>query len=132
MATRRARTRTSEDDAAAARAPIREVQRQRVLRFVDKNLADPALRASLVAERLRISPRYLHALFEESGRSIGTRILAARLERCHATLRDARSAHRSIAEIALEAGFSDVSYFTRAFRRRFGMTPRDLRARANR
>ncbi|WIW45781.1 AraC family transcriptional regulator [Bradyrhizobium sp. 62B] len=34
---------------------------------------------------------------------------------------------RKIIEIAHLAGFHDVSYFHRAFRRRFGQTPDDVR-----
>jgi AraC-like DNA-binding protein len=33
-----------------------------------------------------------------------------------------------ITDFAMEAGFSDVSYFNRLFRSRFGGTPRDMRA----
>jgi AraC-like DNA-binding protein len=35
---------------------------------------------------------------------------------------------RSISAIAYAAGFGDLSYFNRAFRRRFGATPSDIRA----
>ena len=37
-----------------------------------------------------------------------------------------------ISDIALQSGFSDVSYFNRLFRSRFGETPRDVRAEAHR
>ena len=37
------------------------------------------------------------------------------------------SSRRSIAEVALEAGFYDQSHFTAAFRRQFGITPAELR-----
>jgi AraC-like DNA-binding protein len=40
--------------------------------------------------------------------------------------------HRKIADIAAEAGFTDLSYFNRAFRRRYGETPSDLRETARR
>jgi AraC family transcriptional regulator len=43
-----------------------------------------------------------------------------RLEHARATL---RAGDRSIAEVALEAGFYDQSHFTNAFRRAFGITP---------
>ena len=38
------------------------------------------------------------------------------------------SEERSLAQIALEAGFADQSHFTRAFRRHFGVTPGRYRA----
>jgi AraC-like DNA-binding protein len=43
-------------------------------------------------------------------------------------LRDPRLRHRKVADIAAEAGFNDLSYFNRAFRRHFGATPSDIRA----
>ena len=40
---------------------------------------------------------------------------------------DRRYDQFSITEIAYEAGFSDLSYFNRAFRRAHGATPSDIR-----
>jgi AraC-like DNA-binding protein len=42
---------------------------------------------------------------------------------------DSRQAHRSISEIALSSGFGDVSYFNRAFRRRYGASPSEVRTK---
>lgn len=42
-------------------------------------------------------------------------------------LLDPRNLSRKISDIAHSAGFSDVSYFNREFRRRFGMRPTDRR-----
>jgi AraC-like DNA-binding protein len=38
-----------------------------------------------------------------------------------------RFAGRRIAEVAYEVGFNDLSYFNRSFRRRFGLSPREVR-----
>jgi AraC-like DNA-binding protein len=43
-------------------------------------------------------------------------------------LSDARFARHTIAALALRAGFADLSYFNRAFRRRYGVSPSDIRA----
>jgi AraC-like DNA-binding protein len=40
---------------------------------------------------------------------------------------DQRLAGHSIRTIAFDSGFSDLSSFNRAFRRRFGMTPSEAR-----
>ncbi|MBV9347498.1 MAG: helix-turn-helix domain-containing protein, partial [Pseudolabrys sp.] len=40
----------------------------------------------------------------------------------------ARAQH-SVSDIAYQCGFSDLSTFYRAFKRRYGMTPTDLRSR---
>jgi len=54
---------------------------------------------------------------------------------CHAAgrrLADRRHADRTIGAIAFAAGLGDLSYFNRAFRRRYGTTPSDARAAAQR
>jgi AraC-like DNA-binding protein len=56
-------------------------------------------------------------------------VLEQRLYRAHRTIADPRRADRMISAIAFAAGFGDLSYFNRTFRRRFGMTPSDVRAR---
>lgn len=43
-------------------------------------------------------------------------------------LLDSSWAHASISTIALAHGFNDLSHFSRAFRDRFGMSPRGYRA----
>jgi AraC-like DNA-binding protein len=83
-----------------------------------------------IAARHGISARYVRKLFEQDGSSFSSFVLAQRLARAHRMLLDRRYAHLSIARIAGESGFGDVSYFNRVFRRRFGATPSDLRAAA--
>jgi AraC-like DNA-binding protein len=43
-----------------------------------------------------------------------------------------RYATWSVTAIALEAGFGDLSYFNRRFKRRYQMTPSDQRAQTKR
>jgi len=54
-------------------------------------------------------------------------VLAQRLVLAHRMLTDPRRAMRKISAIAFEAGFGDLSYFNRAFRRRYGLRPSELR-----
>jgi AraC-like DNA-binding protein len=42
-------------------------------------------------------------------------------------LTDTRYADRTISDIAFAVGFGDLSTFNREFRRRFGVTPSDVR-----
>jgi AraC-like DNA-binding protein len=46
-------------------------------------------------------------------------------------LSDPRLIDRPVGLIAYEVGFDNHSYFDRAFRRHFGITPSDVRAQAN-
>jgi AraC-like DNA-binding protein len=54
-------------------------------------------------------------------------ILERRLARAAERLGAAHEA--SITEIAFELGFNDSAYFARAFRQRFGVSPREWRRR---
>ena len=110
----------------------RAVRRAAVLREIENLVGDPGLNAIAVALRLGITPRYVHILLEETGRSFTQHVLEKRLQLAAALLRDPRRHDRRIADIALEAGFADLSHFNRAFRRRFGDTPTGVRADARR
>ena len=90
---------------------------------------DPALSVGAVAARHGISPRYVHKLFEDDGRTYSQFVLEVRLERARHELRDPRTAARTVSAIAGSVGFGDLSYFNRTFRRRYGMTPTEARRR---
>ena len=71
--------------------------------------------------------RYLHKLFQSEGITYSEFVLGQRLARAYAILRNPLQSHRGISTIAFELGFNDLSYFNRAFRRRYGATPSDVR-----
>jgi AraC-like DNA-binding protein len=96
------------------------------------NLARPDLSASGIAARHGITRRYVDMLFEAEGVTFSEFVVEQRLARAHRMLSDPRFAHRSINAIALDVGFSDLSYFNRTFRRRYGATPSDVREAAQR
>lgn len=81
-----------------------------------------------LAREMGISPGYVRTLLAAEGTSFSALVLERRLQVAHGMLTDPGAAHRTISAIALEAGFGDVSYFNRAFKRRFGSTPGDIRA----
>jgi AraC-like DNA-binding protein len=92
------------------------------------NFHEPELTLAATARRLGISPRYLQRLFEASGTSFAAYVNELRLQRALALLTETPARRRRISDVALEAGFSDISYFNRLFRSRFGDTPRGVRA----
>jgi AraC-like DNA-binding protein len=71
--------------------------------------------------------RYVQHLFDLSGTSFTDFVLEQRLRLAHRLLREPKNSSRKISDIAATAGFSDISYFNRAFRARFGATPTDIR-----
>lgn len=91
------------------------------------NLADHSLTAATVAQRHGITQRYLYKLFEQERVTFSEFMVIKRLERARAMLADPQYAERTIGSIAFEAGFGDLSYFNRTFKRRFEMTPSEVR-----
>jgi AraC-like DNA-binding protein len=81
-----------------------------------------------LAARHGVTPRHVQMLFERDGTTFSLFLLDQRLARAHRMLSNPRLAERTISAIAYEAGFGDLSHFNRAFRRRYGETPSDVRA----
>jgi AraC-like DNA-binding protein len=94
-------------------------------------LDSPALSLSVLSAAHRVSPRTIQLLFEQAGITYSGFVLEQRLLRAERLLRNPAMRLRKIIEIAHLAGFHDVSYFHRAFRRRFGQTPDDVRKLAS-
>jgi len=112
------------------RRDIRAMRREAILKLIEERSAESGLSAATVAALLGITPRYVHRLLGETGKSFTHHGLERRLDKAAALLHDPRWRHRKIADVAAEAGFTDLSHFNRAFRRRFGATPSDIREQA--
>ena len=110
---------------------MRAARLQAIKSDIAANLEDDALALPAVAARHGVTPRYVHRLFEGEGVTYTQFVLRQRLERAYRMLRDTRMAGRSISAIAYDVGFGDLSYFNRAFRRRYGATPSDIRHRGH-
>jgi AraC-like DNA-binding protein len=84
-----------------------------------------------MAARQRVTPRYVQSLFETEGTTFSRFMLAQRLLLAHRMLTDPRHAAWKTITIAHAAGFADLSYFNRAFRRHYGASPSDVREAAH-
>jgi len=123
---------TREAAAVAEGRGVRAARLRAVKDDIETHLADDGLSAAAVAKRQGISESYVRKLFEAEGTSFSEFMLSRRLARAFAMLRDRRWANRSIATVSFEAGFSDLSYFNRTFRRCYGATPSEVREAARR
>lgn len=94
-----------------------------VLDHVDHALDDPALTPTSIAHRFGCSVRSLHALFADHGISVAGEIRRRRLERCREDLASMAHGDR-IGELALRWGFSDAAQFSKLFKSRYGVSPR--------
>lgn len=96
---------------------------------IEVGLSRPSLSLEQLATTHGVSPRYFQKLFEAEGRTFSDYLLERRLERAFHMLRDGNRVERAVSAIAFEVGFGDLSYFNRTFKKRFGATPREIRAR---
>jgi AraC-like DNA-binding protein len=123
----------SGEAAAVARNRGGQAARLRAIKDdVAQNLEHGDVSLGAVAARHRVSPRTLQNLFDSDGTTFSEYVLGQRLAHAHHALSDPRRAAEKIASIAFAAGFGDVSYFYRAFRRRYDVLPTDVRAAARR
>ncbi|MFB9264274.1 AraC family transcriptional regulator [Bradyrhizobium erythrophlei] len=98
------------------------------LDHITAHFQDPELSLEIVARGQGISPRYLQRLMASSGTSFTERVNELRLQKAFTLLTAPHDGARRISDIALEAGFSDISHFNRLFRARFGDSPRGVRS----
>ncbi len=107
---------------------LRAARLELARRDVRARACDATLDVHAVARRQRVSARYIQELFEQQGTTFTAFLRETRLDLAHRSL--AAGDPRSIAAIAFESGFNDLSHFNRNFRLRFGVTPSAVRAAA--
>lgn len=107
---------------------LKAARQRAVLAEIARRFHDPGLDVDSVAGRIGLSRRVVQRLLEETGKSFTEHLTERRLERARAMLADPECSHLKVIEIALAAGFGDVSHFNRMFRRRFGESPSGMRA----
>ena len=93
---------------------------------VAENLDDPGLSVSSIARRHKISERYVHNVFAGIGITPAAYIRQERLTR--AALLLGSSPGLTVLDVAVRCGFTDITTFTRAFKRRYGLPPGSWRA----
>jgi len=93
---------------------------------IEEHLTERSMTTDRLAADFGLSRSKLYRLFEPLG-GVASYIRDRRLRRAMGTLMDREQANVPIYLIATQAGFGDETDFSRAFRRRFGFTPRDSR-----
>jgi AraC family transcriptional regulator, glycine betaine-responsive activator len=94
------------------------------IRLMEESLEDP-LTVARIAAQIGLSARSMQTLFV---RHLGAPPRAYYLDlRLDAARRLLQQTRRGLMEIAVACGFASASTFSRAFRRRYGRSPRELR-----
>jgi len=116
-------TKCATDELPAARLPA-------IKREIMEKLGNAALSIGTIAARHGITPRYVHMLFEAEGITFSAFVMKRRPETAHSLLCDPANLGSKISAIAFQCGFNDLSWFNRAFRKRYAATPSAIRATA--
>ncbi len=95
--------------------------------FILCNLANQELSPELIANKFRISPRYLYNIFSAEHTTPCQFILDERLNSARLQLLNKKAHRKNVSEIAFDIGFNNVSHFCRQFKRKFHATPSELR-----
>jgi AraC family transcriptional activator of tynA and feaB len=119
-------TATATATAPATTQQTRGITRDAVLAHVERHLGDRDLTVAGVCRRFAISPRTLHNLFADADEPFAATVRNRRLDRAAAVLADPAST-ATVTAVAAAHGFDDPTAFARAFRRRFGLAPREVR-----
>ncbi|WNQ13948.1 response regulator [Paenibacillus aurantius] len=89
-----------------------------------ENEMDQEMMLHTIADRLYVNSSYLSRLFkQETGKAFSAYVLERKMERAKAHLQDGGR----IMDVAAAVGYRDVSYFTRVFRKYWGVTPGEIR-----
>ena len=116
------------DDAQAASVGgLRAARRRAVKADMVAHLTDPRVDVDWAARRHGVSSATIRALFYDEGTSFSDYLRSVRLDHARTLLLAPFTANETVTSIALTAGFNDIGWFNQAFRRRFGMTPSQMR-----
>ena len=101
---------------------------ERALAFIGEQATrHPELTLGEVARHCATSPNHLNRILRaQIGRTFHQSLLLQRLELARTLLREGRM---NCTEAALQAGFNDSNYFSRAFRKLYGHAPSELLSR---
>ncbi len=122
--------------AAEDRSPTgggaRSAKLHRLRQRIETLLSDPDLSLRRLADVEGVSTRYVQLLFADASSSFSEYVRHRRLERCRLDLANPSFASASITSIASRWGFGGLANFGRAFRRQYGISPREHRRGATR
>jgi AraC-like DNA-binding protein len=115
---------TAPDDIPLMDGAVRKARLLSVQGWIEAHIAEHDLTLERIAHANGVSLRHLHLLFEECDMTASEWIWHRRLQRSYDAIE--RSPGRSITAIAFDHGFNSSAHFSTLFRRKYGISPRDV------
>ncbi|MBD8235842.1 helix-turn-helix domain-containing protein [Pseudomonas fluorescens] len=97
---------------------------ERAKKIVNINLDDPDFHVGQLAQTLGASSRTLCRIFAAEGTTVTKYLWQNRLLMAHNLITEGHI--KQVGQIALQCGFSDFSHFSRAFKKEFNASPKQL------
>lgn len=95
----------------------------RIMNYIQRNLDDPELCVEHIADHHYVSARTVTRAFARQQKTVMSVIWSERLKASYIAL---QSGHTSVSQVALDFGFRDFSHFSHAFKKAFGLSPRQV------
>lgn len=99
---------------------------RKTLDYIDDHIRSEDLCPELLAREVGMSLRGLYRMFAKKGLVVARYIKNRRLDLCAESLRQS-GAEQKLSALGYSWGFSDSSYFSTAFKSRFGISPGEYR-----
>ncbi|CAB3752732.1 helix-turn-helix domain-containing protein [Paraburkholderia solisilvae] len=117
-----------DDPVALTRSRSGDATLFRAKRYIAQNLRNPDLTIALIASAVCISDAHLGRLFRADGLSVMRYVWDSRLALAADMLKRSDKGRVQISDIAYRCGFSTPAHFSRVFRERYGVAPREALA----
>jgi YesN/AraC family two-component response regulator len=101
----------------------------KLMQLIEDNMEEPEFNVTSLVDHIGMSQTVLYKKIKVlTGLSITDFIKSQRLKRAAQLLKDN---HMNIAEVAYAVGFNDRKYFSKEFRKQFGVAPSDYQQKAD-
>jgi pimeloyl-ACP methyl ester carboxylesterase/AraC-like DNA-binding protein len=118
------RLNTTPDELNRVRLPHNDSFLENILRIIDNHLSNELFGVNMLCRELGTSERQLQRKLKAiTNKSPNQLISSVRLHRAKELILGRR---HNISEIAFQTGFSNPSYFSKSFKKEFGLSPTDL------
>ncbi|MBQ7372581.1 MAG: response regulator [Blautia sp.] len=96
-----------------------------IRRFIETHYSDPALSIKMISDHVHLSTSYICTLYKnETGNTLNQFITDYRMQKARELLMDVRN---KVQDISGAVGFTDSGYFSKAFKKCYGVSPSEFR-----